>query len=100
MNGGKLLRWRQPIGGWRDHAGAILPHQARHAHGIEFIQVVCRNRNIAQPFQQRVARIARLFQYTLIEGEPRKLPIAETRWAFRQREGSDIGHDVAHNLIL
>ena len=100
MNGGKLLRWRQPIGGWRDHAGAILPHQARHAHGIEFIKVVCRNRHKAQTFQQGMARIARFFQHALIEGEPRKFPIAETRWAFRQRKGTNIRHDVAHVLSL
>jgi hypothetical protein len=43
-----------------------------------------------------MARIARFFQHTLIEGKPGKLPIAEARRTFYQREGFDIGHDVAH----
>jgi len=40
MNGGQLLRWGQPIRRLRHQAGAVLPDQPGHAHGIEFIQVI------------------------------------------------------------
>ncbi len=40
MNGSQLLRRGQPIWRLRDKAGAVLPDQPGHAHGIEFIQVI------------------------------------------------------------
>ena len=55
-DGGELLRRGQAFGAERFDAGAHLAAQAGDAHHEEFIEVVARDRQEAQPFEQRMGR--------------------------------------------
>ena len=51
--------------------------QAGDADHVEFVEVVGRDRQEAQPLQQRMARVAGLLEHPLVEGEPGQLAIDE-----------------------
>ncbi len=77
VDGGELLRRGQPVLARSRDAGLHLALQAGDPHHVEFVQIVRRNRQEAQPLQQRIARIVGLGQHALVEGEPGQLAIDE-----------------------
>ena len=58
-DGGELLRRRQALGAERIDPGADLAAQPGNAHHVEFIEIVARNRQKAQPFEQRMRAVSR-----------------------------------------
>ena len=72
-----LISGAQPILARDTHALAHLPLQARHAHHVEFVEIVGADRDKAQPLQNRMSRVLRLLQDTLVEGKPRHLAVKE-----------------------
>ncbi len=81
----QLFGRRQAIGRQHPHPLALLPLQARHARHEELVEIVGRNRQEPQPFQQRMVRVRRLFQHALIERQPGGLAIEEARRRRHQR---------------
>ena len=55
-----------------DHA-----FEAGDAHHVELVEVGGRDRQEAQPLQQRMARVLRLLQHAPVEGEPGQLAVDE-----------------------
>ncbi len=77
VDGVELLRRRQPVLRRRGDAGLDLALEAGDPHHVELVEVVGRDRQEAQPFEQRMARIVGLGEDALVEGEPRQLAIDE-----------------------
>ena len=73
----QLLCSGQPILRHFHDALIDLTDQTGSAHHVEFIQVAAGDRQEANAFQQRVIGIARLFEHTQVEAEPRQLAIDE-----------------------
>ena len=67
----------KPVGGGRGVARMGQFTQARDAHGVELIEVVGRDRQKAQPFQQRHARVLRFFHNPPVEAQPAELTVVE-----------------------
>jgi hypothetical protein len=82
----ELLGRRQPV----DRAGLdlleLLPHQAGDADHEELVEVRTRDREEAQPLEQRMRGIARLLHHAAVEGEPAQLAI-EVTYAILRRFG-------------
>jgi hypothetical protein len=73
----QLLRRRAPVIGG---AGVPLQRQfpeARHAHGVEFVEVARADRHETHPFQKRHAGVLGLLQHAPVEGEPAQFPVEE-----------------------
>ncbi|MNL55397.1 hypothetical protein D3C87_1788100 [compost metagenome] len=85
----KLLGRRQAIGALLGHAGADLPFEARHAHHVEFIEIVGRDRHEPQALEQRMGWVASLFEHSHVELQPAHLAIDEAGRTGAQR--LDIG---------
>ena len=66
----------------RAHTLAHLGLQARDAHHVELVEVVGRDRQEAQPLQQRVARVHRLLQHAPVERQPGELAVEEAGGEF------------------
>lgn len=71
----QLLAWGQAIVALHVHTACRQFLQSGDAHHIEFIEVAVGDRQKPHPLQKRMPRIARLFQHTLVEGEPRQLTV-------------------------
>ncbi len=71
----KLFCRGQPVFGQRGIACPRQLSQAGHADSVEFVQVGGRDRQEAQPFQKRHARVRRLVQNTPVEGQPAEFPV-------------------------
>src|SRR4030095_16059193 len=56
---------------------AHLPLEAGDAHHIELIEVVRRDRQKAQPLEQRMRRVLGLAEHAFVEREPRQLAVDE-----------------------
>ncbi|PAV67574.1 hypothetical protein WR25_22199 [Diploscapter pachys] len=72
---GELLCWRQTIGRAAIDVFQLLPLEASHAHHEEFVEVGARDRQEAQPLQQGMRSVARLFQHPPVERQPRQLAV-------------------------
>jgi len=57
-----------------------LTDQAGDADHHELVEIAARNRQEAQPFEQRVGGVACLGQHPLVELEPRKLTVEIARF--------------------
>src|SRR5260370_14007802 len=75
----ELLRRGEPVLAQRLDSGKILAFQPGHPHHIEFIEIVCRDRHEAEPFEQRMTQIVDLGKHPLVESEPRELAIDKAR---------------------
>ena len=64
---------------------ALQPGDADHE---EFVEIVARDRQEAQPLEQRMRGVARLLEHALVERQPRKLAV-EIAVAQRDRLGGD-----------
>src|SRR5215470_8172829 len=53
----------------------MLTFKPGHPHHIKFVEIVCRDRQEAQPFEERVTPIVGLGKHPLIKCEPGKLAI-------------------------
>ena len=93
----KLLGWRQPVLADLSHLLAQLPHQAGHTHHEKLIQIVAGNRQKAQPLQQGMGGIARLFQHPHVELQPRKLAVEK---AVRAGDQIGSGAQVIHATLF
>ena len=80
----ELLRRGEAVLAQRLDAGEVLAFEPGHPDHVEFVEVARRDRQEAQPLQQRMARIVGLGQHPLVEGEPRQLAVDEAR----RRSGS------------
>ena len=58
-------------------AGEHLAFEAGDADHVEFVEVVGRDRQEAQPLEQRMARVVGLGEHALVEGQPGQLAIDE-----------------------
>jgi hypothetical protein len=67
---GQLIVGRQAVLADHPHALAHLPLQAGEAHHVEFVEVVGRDRQEAQPLHQRMARVLALLHHPAIERQP------------------------------
>ena len=63
----KLLSRRQAIRALLGQTSADLPFEASHAHHVEFVEVVGRDRDETKPFEQRMGLIARLLEHAHVE---------------------------------
>jgi hypothetical protein len=79
IDGLELLRRRQAVLAGRGNAGQHLRLEPGDAHHVELVEIVGRDRQKAQPLQQRMARAVRFGEDPLVEGEPGELPVDETR---------------------
>ena len=77
-DGGELLAGREPVGGARLDLLELLAHQAGDADHEELVEVRARDRQEAQPLEQRMGGVARLFHHPPVEGEPAQLAIEVT----------------------
>ena len=73
----ELLGGRQPVLAQGLDAGEMLAFEPGHAHHIEFIEIVRRDRQKAQPFEQRMAEVVGFGENALVEGEPGEFSIDE-----------------------
>ena len=73
----ELLGRRQPVRALLDDALAHLVLQAGDAHHEEFVEVVGRDRQEAQPLQHRMVLVLGLFQHAAIEVQPGEFPVDE-----------------------
>ncbi len=71
----KLFMRRMTVDRQYAHAFADLALQAGDTHHVEFIEIVGRNRQEAQAFQQRMARVLGFFNDALVEGQPAQFTI-------------------------
>ena len=72
---GQLFGRRQPVVRDRPDAGAVLGHQTGDAHDVEFVDVGGRDRQEAQPLQQRMMGIGRFLQDPPVERQPGQLAV-------------------------
>ena len=77
VDGGQLLGGGEAVGADDGDPRLHLAAQARHANHVEFIQIVGRDRQEAQPLEERMGLVAGLLQYPLVEGKPGSFPIYE-----------------------
>ena len=73
----ELFGRRQPVRALLDDALAHLILQAGDAHHEEFIEVVGRDREEAEPLQHRMVLVLGLLQHAAIEVQPGKFPVDE-----------------------
>ncbi len=71
----ELLRGGQPVLAQRLYAGKMLAFEPGHPHHVELVEIVRRDRQETEPFEQRMAQVVSLGENTLVEGEPGELPI-------------------------
>ena len=76
---GELLRDGESVDRAFFNADQLVRLQASHPNHEEFVEVVGRDRQEAQPLEQRVAGIGRLLEHAAIECEPRQLAIEVAR---------------------
>jgi hypothetical protein len=88
----ELLGGRAALLARRRHTLAHLPLQAGDAHHVELVEIVRRDRQEAQPLEQRMHGALRLAEDALVEREPRQLAIDE---ALLVDECSERGGDRA-----
>ena len=77
-NAGELLGRRQPVGALGGDAGAHLALEAGDADHGEFVEVVGRDREKADPLQQRVGFVGRLLEHAPVEMQPGQLTVDES----------------------
>ena len=104
-DGGQLLLRRQSIFALNGDAAGRQFFQAGDAHHVEFVEVAVGNRQEPHPLEERVTRIARLFENPFVKGEPRQLAIDVTlrRQQRRRCRGGLIGpiyHQLRHTCPL
>ena len=58
-------------------AGEMLAFKPGHAHHIEFVEIICRDRQETQPFEERMVQVIRFGEDPLVEGKPGELAIDE-----------------------
>jgi hypothetical protein len=63
--------------------------QARHADGVELVEVARADRHEAHPLQKRHAGVLGLLQHAPVEGEPAELAVEEPVRATGLRLGQD-----------
>ena len=76
---GQKLGRRQAVEGRRRDARLDLLDDARNAHHEEFVEIIGRNRQEAQAFEQRVALVQGFFEHPAIKSQPRQFAVDETR---------------------
>ena len=92
----ELLRRGQAIGRPQIDILQLLPLEPGNANGEEFVEIGARNRQEAEPFEQWVGPVHRLFQHPLVEGQPGKLAV-EIALARGRKAGDGIG--FGHGLL-
>ncbi len=110
--GRELFLGGPAVGRAGDLAGLDLLAQAGHAHLEELVEVAREDGQELDPFEQRVALVARLVQHPRVEFEPRQLAVdvrerdLGTRGAARTRgddgacgTGGDAWIDRGHGLV-
>ena len=75
----ELLRRGQAVLAGRRDAGEHLALEAGHPDHEELVQIVRRDRQEAQPLEQRMAGTVGLLEHALVEGKPAQLAIDESR---------------------
>ena len=80
----QLFAGGQPVGAARGHAGLDLALQPGDAHHVELVEIGRRDRDEAEPLQQRMGGIGRLLEHPLVEREPGQLPVDEALRAARR----------------
>ncbi len=73
----QLLAGGQAILAEHPDALAHLTFQASHAHHVELVEVVGRDRQEPEPLEQRMVGVVALFQHPFVEGQPRELAVEE-----------------------
>ena len=80
----ELLDGREAVVGDFRHPGEHLPNQAGDADHEEFVEIVGRNRQEAQPLEQRMTAVVRFLQHPAVEFQPRQLAVDEPLGRFEQ----------------
>ena len=73
----ELLGRREAVVGCLGHAGMHLADQAGDAHHEEFVEIVGRDRQEAQPLEQRMGGIAGFLEHAAVEFEPGQFAVDE-----------------------
>jgi len=73
----QLLDRGQPVLALGRHPGIGETLQAGDADHVELVEIGGRDRQKAQPLEQRMRRVGRLLENPLVEGEPGELAIEE-----------------------
>ncbi len=73
----ELFGRRQPVDRRRGVAGMGELAQARHADGVEFVEVRGADRHEAHPFEERNTGVRGLLEHAPVEGEPREFTVEE-----------------------
>ncbi len=74
----ELLGGRQPVLARRLDAADHLAAQTGHAHHVEFVEIVGRDREEAQALEQRMALVLGLLEHPPVEVEPGQLAVEKT----------------------
>ena len=77
--GCELLGRREAVGRTLLHAQQLVGLEAGDADHEEFVEVACRDRQESQPLEQRMARIACLFEDAAVERQPGQLAVEIAR---------------------
>ena len=85
---GQLLRRGQPVGRSLLDVLHLLSLEPRDADHEEFVEIVARDRQEAQPFEQRMRGIARFFQHAAVERQPAQLAVEIAVAVCAERIGS------------
>ena len=80
----ELLGGREAVVGELRHAGEHLADQAGDADHEEFVEIVGRDRQEAQPLEQRMIAVVRFLQHPAVELQPRQLAVDEPLGRFEQ----------------
>ena len=83
-DGAELAGERAPVVGHHGDALALLALEAGKAHHEELVQVVGRDRQEAQLFEQRMVGVLRFLQHTPVELQPGQFAIDEARLRLTQ----------------
>ena len=74
---GKLLGGRHAVGAGGDDTLTHHAHQAGDAHHVELVEIGRGDGQKAQPLEQRMAAVQRLFNDAAVEGQPGQFAVDE-----------------------
>ena len=96
---GELLGDGQAVGREFLDPERLVRLQARDPDHEEFVEIVGRDGQEADPFEQRMLRVARFLEHAAVEREPAQLAIEVARFGLRRLRGSRTGIGQLRNAV-